>query len=128
MDRGPGIQLLFIEGYRSSGSKPSLPDILDLIDSAIGKVVHNIIGVRMSLCIKSIITVVMCIPKYMIIYRFLQNLVTIIFMETIQSDGVQSCIGVIFGGGGDLRGHRPPHFSLFCCTINAFTTNLRLKE
>ena len=35
-------------------------------------------------------------------------------------------IGVIWGGGGGggggagLRGHRPPHFSSFCCYVNAF--------
>ena len=27
-------------------------------------------------------------------------------------------IGVILGWGGGLRGHRPPHFSLFCWSVN----------
>ena len=47
--------------------------------------------------------------------NFLQHVATV---KLLNSDFLVGgvFIGVILGGGG-LRGHRPPHFSSFCCYV-----------
>ena len=52
-------------------------------------------------------------------------------LSSLESPKTEMDTGIVFGGGGGgggggglrgLRGHRPPHFSSFCCCF----TNLRL--